>query len=533
MLAHKVFLTLRLSEIDFSRNSGGWDMKKVLVVFFALIFPFVLMQGCGGGGGSDSSDSSSPSVSELSAGDGLIDLGDLVEPAGDHWYFTEAVGINDNGMVIGSSQRGWGAFIWNPETSDMTPLGGSEAADINSQDEVIVNSIDGEGNFVSTHLWRDGTSIPIPGDKSNDINERGQVVGGIDCDADLCTDAFYWDSVSGQSRFLARVAGADDAEAVAINENNHIVINSGDTVVFHDLNHGVAETLNYLPGAVKTVAVDINDSIYTNNDGISDGHVIGNSGNFSQEVLEKVVMGKGVNAFVQQNEPSVDVEEPTQQPAENPSSLEEVLLGTQPPTTATDFVFALGDSDNVVKQSPDGEVIVESLKWNVADVQGFFWDGGAMYPISGFGAGFSAVTDLNNNDEVVGGAITENGETHAFMWTLNANGKGVVRDLGTLGGKHSFALAINEAGQIVGWSTTGEFYTEEGLYMPIIHGFLWENGRMYDLGTHNYFYNYPFIPSYPFSVAVDINELGELTGNSLTINAHSRGFYSQVGASAP
>ena len=149
MLAHKVFLTLRLSEIDFSRNSGGWDMKKVLVVFFALIFPFVLMQGCGGGGGSDSSDSSSPSVSELSAGDGLIDLGDLVEPAGDHWYFTEAVGINDNGMVIGSSQRGWGAFIWNPETSDMTPLGGSEAADINSQDEVIVNSIDGEGNFVS------------------------------------------------------------------------------------------------------------------------------------------------------------------------------------------------------------------------------------------------------------------------------------------------------------------------------------------------------------------------------------------------
>lgn len=532
-------------------------MKKVLAVFFALIFTVVLMQGCGGGGGSDSS---SPSVSENSAGDGLFDLGDLVEPAGDHWYFTEAVGINDNGVVIGSSNNNGmtsrGAFMWIPETSEMTFLGTdrelnfSEAADINNNGEVIVNSFGSRNvpdvcgsdpKFESTALWRDGlfVSLPAVAKFSNDINEKGEVVGrGLSPDpfnpGKCISSPFYWDGRSGISDFyLPQIVGAEFSEAIAINEHSQIVINSDDTVVFYDRNHEVWETLNHLPGAVKTVAVDINDSIYTNNDGIPDGHVIGNSGDFSQEVLEKVVMGKGVNAFVQQDEPSVDVEEPTQQPAENPSSLEEVLLGTYPPTTAADFVFALGDSDNVVKQSPDGEVIVESLKWNVADVQGFFWDGGAMYPISGFGAGFSAVTDLNNNDEVVGGAITENGETHAFMWTLNANGKGVVRDLGTLGGKHSFALAINEAGQIVGWSTTGEFYTEEGLYMPIIHGFLWENGRMYDLGTHNYFYNYPFMPSYPFSVAVDINEPGELTGNSLTINAHSRGFYSQVGASAP
>jgi hypothetical protein len=61
--------------------------------------------------------------------------------------------------------------------------------------------------------------------------------------------------------------------------------------------------------------------------------------------------------------------------------------------------------------------------------------------------------------------------------------------------------------------------------LPIRHGFLWDNGKMSDLGTHDDFYDFPFKPPYPFSEAVDINEFGDLTGNSITINDHSRGFY--------
>jgi probable HAF family extracellular repeat protein len=47
-------------------------------------------------------------------------------------------------------------------------------------------------------------------------------------------------------------------------------------------------------------------------------------------------------------------------------------------------------------------------------------------------------------------------------------------DLGTLGGQSSYAMAINDRGDVVGSSQTAD-----GSY----HGFLWRNGRMTDLGT--------------------------------------------------
>src|SRR5689334_87283 len=46
--------------------------------------------------------------------------------------------------------------------------------------------------------------------------------------------------------------------------------------------------------------------------------------------------------------------------------------------------------------------------------------------------------------------------------------------LGTLGGASSEALAVNERDDVVGWSLTA---TGEQ------HAFLWQNGRMLDLGT--------------------------------------------------
>ncbi len=60
---------------------------------------------------------------------------------------------------------------------------------------------------------------------------------------------------------------------------------------------------------------------------------------------------------------------------------------------------------------------------------------------------------INNRGQVVGFTMRanrtppRNSATHAFVWE-----RGTMTDLGTLGGRSSEATAINDRGQIIGWS---------------------------------------------------------------------------------
>ena len=76
-------------------------------------------------------------------------------------------------------------------------------------------------------------------------------------------------------------------------------------------------------------------------------------------------------------------------------------------------------------------------------------------------------------------------------------------DLGSLGGGISMANAINNKGQIIGWSSN--MYNER-------HAFLYENGTMKDLGTLEGVH----------SDATDINESGTIVGHSYTAFGDSR-----------
>lgn len=79
------------------------------------------------------------------------------------------------------------------------------------------------------------------------------------------------------------------------------------------------------------------------------------------------------------------------------------------------------------------------------------------------GAYASGAFALNDNGQVLVG-----GEGRSYVWR-----RGVLTDLGSLGGDHTYAHDINERGQIVGVSGTADIED---------HAFFWDRGMLTDLG---------------------------------------------------
>jgi probable HAF family extracellular repeat protein len=71
-------------------------------------------------------------------------------------------------------------------------------------------------------------------------------------------------------------------------------------------------------------------------------------------------------------------------------------------------------------------------------------------------------------------------EFRAVLWKKDSP----IIDLGTLpGGTESLGIYVNDSGQVIGFSTVGSSFDPLGFIGLPTHTFLWENGKMTDIGT--------------------------------------------------
>jgi probable HAF family extracellular repeat protein len=140
---------------------------------------------------------------------------------------------------------------------------------------------------------------------------------------------------------------------------------------------------------------------------------------------------------------------------------------------------------------------------------------GKLIDLGTFGGPLSYAAAINDQNQVVGFALNSTPDSfdlgdfcqnfpmptqmRAFIWH-----DGVKRDLGTLGGTDSCALLINDRGQVAGNSFTNDI-VNPGSGFPTTHPFLWDGDEMKDLkalGAGN------------FATASAMNSHGQVAGTS-------------------
>jgi len=122
----------------------------------------------------------------------------------------------------------------------------------------------------------------------------------------------------------------------------------------------------------------------------------------------------------------------------------------------------------------------------------------------GYAGSNAGAIAINNAGQIVGISPASGGGSHAVLWSAS----GIPQDLGTLGGSFSSAIDINGPGQVIGWSHLAGGATT--------HFFLWSaGGGMVDL-------NAMIDPN--ITSVVEINDAGQIIGTYTAAGGQSHAF---------
>jgi len=159
-------------------------------------------------------------------------------------------------------------------------------------------------------------------------------------------------------------------------------------------------------------------------------------------------------------------------------------------TNESGLVFGLSYTD-IVPNDTTGVPTIHPFLWRNGHMQDLGSLGGTLANPGSFSYFWTGPV-LNERGEAIGTSTLPGDESwHAFVWR-----SGAMHDLGTLGGNLSEALAINEAGVVVG---RADFSPDS----PYHHAVAWRNGSIKDLGVVDPCQN---------STATAVNSAGDVVG---------------------